>query len=119
MHLHLHGIYLATAANPNINAPWKCSPVCVSSVRVCVSFVTAPRRSTALLFRHRAVSDERYGSPLLNRLSLVSHTDEVGAEFLDCVGGRAGLYCLRVVCDEEGLFRLDDDDAFSSLCLLH
>lgn len=46
---------------------------------------------------------------------LVSHSDEIGSEFLDRVGRRAGLYCLGIMCDEESLFRLHDDDAFSAL----
>lgn len=46
---------------------------------------------------------------------LVSDADQVGAQFLHGVRGCAGLYCLWVVCDEESLFRLDDNDSFSAL----
>ncbi len=48
-------------------------------------------------------------------LVLISHTDEIGSEFLDRVGRGTGLYRLRIMCDEEGLFRLYDDDSFSTL----
>jgi len=46
---------------------------------------------------------------------LITHSNQVSAEFLDRVGCGAGLYCLGVMCDEEGLFCLDDHDAFSAL----
>ena len=45
-----HGHYLATAANPNFNAPWKCSPVVFLVSSYVVSF-SSPYRvycSTAL-----------------------------------------------------------------------
>jgi hypothetical protein len=56
-------------------------------------------------------------SPLLHLVHqrLIPHTDQIGAQLLDRVRGLTGLYRLGVVCDEEGLFGFDDDDAFSAL----
>lgn len=51
----------------------------------------------------------------LKRVDLVSNAHKVGAEFLNRIGGCAGLYCLRVVRDKKSLFRLYNDHAFSSL----
>ena len=47
--------------------------------------------------------------------SLVTDSHQVGTQFLDCVGRRARLDRLRVVCDKECLLRLDDDNPFLSL----
>lgn len=46
---------------------------------------------------------------------LIAHTGKIISKFLDGLGGDARLDGLRVVGDEDGLDRLDDDDAFFTL----
>lgn len=54
--------------------------------------------------------------PSLGTFYLVTHSDKVRAQLLDCVCGCAGLYGFWIVCNQERLFGLDNDNAFSSLC---
>ena len=64
----------------------------------------------------RAVLDARDSTAsLLSNTVSISHAHEICAQLFDRVRGCAGLYCLWVVCDEERLFRLDNDYAFSTL----
>ncbi len=46
---------------------------------------------------------------------LIAHTGKIISKFLDGLGGDTRLDGLRVVGDEDGLDRLDDDDAFFTL----
>ena len=46
---------------------------------------------------------------------LVSDAAQIVTQTLDGVGGLAGLHCLGVVRNEEGLLRLDDHDTFLAL----
>jgi hypothetical protein len=48
-------------------------------------------------------------------IALISNPDQVVAQLLDRCGCLTRLDRLRVVCNEEGLFCLDDHDAFLAL----
>ena len=49
----------------------------------------------------------------------VSNASQVVGQFLDRVGCYARLYCFWVMCEEDCLFCLDDDDSFLSLFVSH
>lgn len=65
-------------------------------------------RSRDLSHTHR----DAYSS---SSCDLVARLDEVVGKLLNNVGRVARLNSLRVVCDEDGLVGLDDDDALSTL----
>ena len=54
-----------------------------------------------------------FSSPLSARS--IPDLDQVITQLLDHRGRGTGLHALGVVCDEDGLCGLDDDDAFSAL----
>jgi len=56
-----------------------------------------------------------FSSPLPARS--VPNLDQVITQLLDHRGRGTGLHALGVVCDEDGLCGLDDDDAFSALII--
>lgn len=52
-----------------------------------------------------------YFVSFIARKSSVAHSNQIVTQLLDSIGGGARLNGFGVVCNEKGLFCLDDDDA--------